>query len=104
LLETTQDQPPPPPPLNTHAEATVSIIPSWTVFVCTPEHTMPKGQPLGMPFSFGEVLCRHVSEVPQNAIHIAPPSAVYPQATMTFAAPLVHAIPKTTDTSNIQRV
>jgi hypothetical protein len=50
--------------------------------------------PWGMPFSFGEVLQPHVSEVPQYAVHFLPPDATTPQATMTFSAPVVHAIPQ----------
>ena len=84
LLAVTHSYPPPPPPLSLLAQTTMPSIPVSTVSISTPQHTMP----WGIPFSFGEVLRPQVSKVPQYAVHVPPPGATVPQATM------VHTIPQ----------
>jgi len=68
--------PPPPPPINTQAEAGPSTIPGWTVSFNTPQQTIPKGRPYGVPISLGELFRPYVSkaELPaaQNASLVPP--------------------------------
>jgi len=98
-LVAAQNQPPPsPPPFSTQAHSTVYATPISTVLVSTPQHTMHESRPWDMPFSFSEVFRSYVTEAPvsitQYAVPISQLGTIFPQATMTFSAPLVHTIPQ----------
>jgi len=66
------------------------------VFASTPQHTMVEGYLWSTPFSVGEVLHSHVSEVllptTQYAVYVPLPGTTFPRAAMTFTAPVVHTI------------
>ena len=78
------------------AQLNTSVMPISTVFSSTPQHTMVEGYLWSTPFSVGEVLHSHVSEVPvpttQYAVSIPPPGTTFPQDAMTFTTPVVHTI------------
>jgi len=96
-LLATQTQPSVPLPTSTSlAQPNTSSMPISTVYASTPQRTMVEGYLWSTPFSVGEVLNSHVSEVPlpttQYAVPVPPPGTKFPQDTMPFTAPVVHTV------------
>ena len=86
-LTAAHNQPPPPPPISTQAEATVSIVPEWTIPVSTPPNPMPEGRPWGVPICPSEVFQPIASETRmptyQYTACVPPPPVRAPLAAMT---------------------
>jgi len=78
------------------AQPNTSFMPISIVYASTPQRTMVEGYIWSKPFSVGEVLYSHVSEVPlpttQYAVPVPPPGTKFPQDTMPFTAPMVHTV------------
>jgi len=107
VLSTAQNPPLPPPPVRTQAEASASAAPEWTFCTETPKYSAPRGtrlllevkyrsMPWYPPFTTCEVLRPIASKNPmptfQQASHVPPPRVAFSPATMTYSAPIVHAI------------
>ncbi|KAK2428697.1 hypothetical protein QL285_027198 [Trifolium repens] len=73
------------------------IQPTSTVLTSTPRFTMPEGYPWGMPLhvfseGFHSVVSGIQASSAQQAMPVPPSVLSFPQATMTYSAPLVHSI------------
>ncbi|XP_039682945.1 uncharacterized protein [Medicago truncatula] len=99
MLSAAQNQPPPPPPpISTQAEATVSIVPQWTIPISTSPNSMPEGRPWGVPICLSEVFrpiaCEAQMPTHQYAAHVPPLPLRAPPVVMTYSAPVMHTIPQ----------
>jgi len=58
---------------------------------------MPEGYPCDMPFNFSQGFRPGVSEVQapfmQQSMHVSQPGLSFPQAIVTYSAPVIHTIP-----------
>ncbi|KAK2382842.1 hypothetical protein QL285_070355 [Trifolium repens] len=71
------------------------VQPTSAVLTSTPQFTMPEGYPWGMPLrvfseGFRPVVSEIQASIAQQAVSVPPPVISFPQATMTYSAPLVH--------------
>ncbi|KAK2390738.1 hypothetical protein QL285_064254 [Trifolium repens] len=73
------------------------VQPTSTMLTSTPQFTMPEGYPWDMPLHVFSEGFRHVvseiqASVAQQVVSVPQPGLSFPQATMTYSAPLVHTI------------
>ncbi|KAK2369196.1 hypothetical protein QL285_082345 [Trifolium repens] len=73
------------------------VQPTPTVLTSTPQFTMLEGYAWGMPLhvfseGFRPVVSEIQASIAQQAVPVPPPVLSFPQATMTYSAPLVHTI------------
>jgi len=88
-----QSQPISLPIVSTQAQTVASTTPISTVFASTPHHAMLEGYLWSTPLS-SEVFCPGVSNVQAPPVQLTTPipqsGPLFPQAAMTYSAPLIH--------------
>ena len=93
LMTVAQSQPISLPIVSTQAQTVASTTPISTVFASTPHHAMLEGYLWSTPLS-SEVFCPGVSNVQAPPVQLTTPipqsGPLFPQAAMTYSAPLIH--------------